>query len=104
MSGGRRPPRIAGRCGEGGAALVPKGTGVCHVQWRAKLFSNSLLVGAAAYVNEEDGVININVMRIGSLSGRCSIDYYTVDGSAEAGIKYIAQACAGRSGEPAMKP
>jgi len=42
------------------------------------------------FVHEDEGTVTIHVMRIGRLSGSCSVGYRTCDGSAEEGVKYLA--------------
>lgn len=42
-------------------------------------------------VMENCGSVDIRIVRLGDFSGHVSVDYQTLDGSAEAGADYVAQ-------------
>lgn len=42
-------------------------------------------------VMENCGTVDIRIVRLGDFSGHVSVDYQTMDGSAEAGSDYVAQ-------------
>lgn len=42
-------------------------------------------------VMENCGSVDIRIVRLGDFSGHVSVDYQTMDGSAEAGSDYVAQ-------------
>eukprot|EP00928_Gymnodinium_smaydae_P020573 TRINITY_DN17948_c0_g4_i1.p1 TRINITY_DN17948_c0_g4~~TRINITY_DN17948_c0_g4_i1.p1 ORF type:complete len:879 (+),score=122.01 TRINITY_DN17948_c0_g4_i1:133-2769(+) len=44
------------------------------------------------YVSESEGQVQIDIVRMGDIGGEASFTYNTVDGSAKAGKKYVAQA------------
>jgi len=42
------------------------------------------------YVEEDEGVLQIDLMRLGRLDGSCRVKYQTIDASAKAGVRYEA--------------
>jgi len=69
-------------------SMAAAGSGASNAVHNDGLIDIIQFDAAIYYAIQTEPVMKIDVIRMGTFKGECSVDYYTTDGSAEAGVRY----------------